>query len=78
LPVAHTCSKELELPLYDSKELMAQKFEIALGDGLKGFFIGWVFEFIILTAFGSYVLCFCNSMPDVVATLIGILIIIKP
>jgi len=40
LPVAHTCSKELELPLYDSKELMAQKFEIALGDGLKGFFIG--------------------------------------
>ncbi|EAS04336.2 kinesin motor domain protein (macronuclear) [Tetrahymena thermophila SB210] len=40
LPVAHTCSKEMELPFYESKEIMKEKFEIAFTEGVKGFYIG--------------------------------------
>ncbi|KAL4487295.1 hypothetical protein ABPG73_005805 [Tetrahymena malaccensis] len=40
LPVAHTCSKEMELPYYESKAIMKEKFEIAFTEGVKGFYIG--------------------------------------
>ena len=41
LPVAHTCSKCLELPQYKSKEILRDKLQMALTEGTEGFFIGW-------------------------------------
>lgn len=40
LPVAHTCFNQLDLPIYDSKEIMKEKLLIALTEGSKGFYIG--------------------------------------
>ncbi|EGR30732.1 ubiquitin- hect domain protein, putative [Ichthyophthirius multifiliis] len=39
LPISHTCFKEIELPEYESKEIMKEKFQIALTEGQKGFYI---------------------------------------
>jgi len=40
LPVAHTCFNQLDLPQYESKEIMKEKILIALTEGSKGFYIG--------------------------------------
>lgn len=40
LPVAHTCFNQLDLPEYESKEIMKEKIFIALTEGSKGFYIG--------------------------------------
>ncbi|KRX10837.1 HECT-domain-containing protein [Pseudocohnilembus persalinus] len=39
LPVAHTCSRGLDLPAYSSKEILKEKLEIAIYEGAKGFHI---------------------------------------
>jgi len=36
-----------DLPEYTSKEILQQKLETALSEGAKGFYIGWVFSFIL-------------------------------
>lgn len=40
LPVAHSCSKELELPNYSTKEILIKKMNYALEEGSVGFYIG--------------------------------------
>lgn len=40
LPVAHTCSKSIDLPAYSSKEIMEDKLLVAIQEGHKGFYIG--------------------------------------
>ncbi|KRX10838.1 HECT-domain-containing protein [Pseudocohnilembus persalinus] len=40
LPVAHTCSREMDLPAYTSKEILRKKLEISIYEGAKGFHIG--------------------------------------
>ncbi|KRX10841.1 HECT-domain-containing protein [Pseudocohnilembus persalinus] len=40
LPVSHTCSRSLDLPNYDSREVLKQKLEMAIFEGAKGFYIG--------------------------------------
>jgi hypothetical protein len=40
LPVAHTCNKTIDLPLYITKEDMARKLAIAIAEGPGGFYIG--------------------------------------
>ena len=39
--MAHTCSKALDLPMYESKEILKSKLLTALNEGHKGFYIGW-------------------------------------
>ncbi|KAL4429870.1 hypothetical protein ABPG74_022893 [Tetrahymena malaccensis] len=39
LPVAHTCTKSLDLPEYDSKEILKEKLTIAIQEGKQGFHI---------------------------------------
>jgi E3 ubiquitin-protein ligase HUWE1 len=40
LPVSHTCSKELEMPEYSSKNILRDKLLIAIEEGNQGFYIG--------------------------------------
>ena len=39
LPVAHTCSYELDLPEYENKEKLREKLLKAIFDGAEGFYI---------------------------------------
>jgi len=40
LPVAHTCSWQMELPEYDSKEKLREKVLMVIFEGVDGFYIG--------------------------------------
>ncbi|KRX01040.1 HECT-domain-containing protein [Pseudocohnilembus persalinus] len=40
LPVAHTCSKQIDLPPYESRQILEQKLLTAIQEGHKGFYIG--------------------------------------
>lgn len=39
LPVAHTCTKSLDLPEYDSKEILKEKLTTSIQEGKQGFHI---------------------------------------
>ena len=41
LPVAHTCTKSLDLPEYDSKEILKEKLTLSIQEGKQGFHIAW-------------------------------------
>lgn len=39
LPNAHTCSRQIDVPIYESKESMENKLILAINEGVEGFFI---------------------------------------